>query len=459
MAAPYDDAPTGPLIGGTRTDTELADQLLSPIWTRKSRGWLLAYGITSLGALSLLVFATWTVWTGIGLWGNNIPVAWAFAITNFVWWIGIGHAGTFISAILLLFEQKWRTSINRFAEAMTLFAVMQAGLFPLLHLGRPWFFYWLIPYPAVMQVWPNFKSALPWDCAAVFTYFTISLLFWYTGVIPDLAAVRDRTPKRWQKIVYGVFALGWRGSASHLRHYRIVYGLLAGLATPLVLSVHSVVSSDFAIAQVAGWHSTIFPPYFVAGAIFSGFAMVLTLMIPIRRVFRFENVITDRHVDNVCKLILVTALIVDYSYFCEFFLAWYGGERGEMYTMFHGLPTGPNCWTFWVTMFCNVVVPQLFWFRWFRRHGRVAWVLSLLINVGMWCERFVIIALSLQRGHLPSMWHAYAPTIVDWGILAGTIGLFSLLYVLFLRWVPIVPTSEVRELNHELARERKREAA
>jgi Ni/Fe-hydrogenase subunit HybB-like protein len=459
MAAPYDDAPTGPLIAGTRTDAELADQLLSPIWTRKSRGWLMAYGLTSLGALSLLVFATWTVWTGIGLWGNNIPVAWAFAITNFVWWIGIGHAGTFISAILLLFEQKWRTSINRFAEAMTLFAVMQAALFPLLHLGRPWFFYWLIPYPASMQVWPNFKSALPWDAAAVFTYFTISLLFWYTGVIPDLAAVRDRTPKRWQKIVYGVFALGWRGSASHLRHYRIVYGLLGGLATPLVLSVHSVVSSDFAIAQVAGWHSTIFPPYFVAGAIFSGFAMVLTLMIPIRRVFRFENVITDRHVDNVCKMILVTAWIVDYSYFCEFFLAWYGGEKAEMYTMFQGLPTGPNCWTFWLTMFCNVVIPQLFWFRWFRTHALVAWVLSLLINVGMWCERFVIIALSLQRGHLPSMWHGYSPTIVDWGLLGGTIGLFSFLFVLFLRWLPVIPTSEVRELNHELARERQREAA
>jgi molybdopterin-containing oxidoreductase family membrane subunit len=297
------------------------------------------------------------------------------------------------------------------------------------------------------------------DAAAVFTYFTISLLFWYTGVVPDLAAVRDRTPKRWQKIVYGVFALGWRGSASHLRHYRIVYGLLGGLATPLVLSVHSVVSSDFAIAQLPGWHSTIFPPYFVAGAIFSGFAMVLTLMIPIRRVFGFSNVITDRHVDNVCKMILVTGWIVAYSYFCEFFLAWYGGEPAEMYTMFRGLPTGPNCWTFWLTMFCNVVIPQLFWFRWFRTHGLVAWVLSLLINVGMWCERFVIIALSLQRGHLPSMWHSYRPTVVDWGLLGGTIGLFSLLFVLFLRWVPVIPTSEVRELNHEISHERKREAA
>ena len=393
------------LITGHPSDRELTDQLLSPIWARKSRGWLIAYGVTALGTLALLVFATWTVWVGIGMWGVNIPVAWAFAITNFVWWIGIGHAGTFISAILLLFEQRWRTSINRFAEAMTLFAVMQAGLFPILHLGRPWFFYWLIPYPATMQVWPNFKSALPWDAAAVFTYFTISLLFWYVGLIPDLAAVRDRTPKRWQKVVYGIFALGWRGSANHFRHYRVAYGLLGGLATPLVLSVHSVVSSDFAIAQVQGWHSTIFPPYFVAGAIFSGFAMVLTLMVPIRRVFGFANVVTDDHIDNVGKMILATGWIVVYSYFCEFFLAWYGGEKLEMWTMFRALPLGPNAWTFWVTMFCNVVVTQLFWFRRVRRNPMVAWILSLLINLGMWCERFAIIVLSLQQGHLPSMWH------------------------------------------------------
>jgi Ni/Fe-hydrogenase subunit HybB-like protein len=442
------------LIVGQPTDAELTDQLLSPLWGRKSRGWLIAYAIAGLGTLVLLVLATWTVCVGIGLWGNNIPVAWAFAITNFVWWIGIGHAGTFISAILLLFEQRWRTSINRFAEAMTLFAVMQAGLFPILHLGRPWFFYWLLPYPATMQVWPNFKSALPWDAAAVFTYFTISLLFWYLGALPDLAAVRDRTPKRWQKVVYGVLALGWRGSVNHLRHYRIVYGLLGGLATPLVLSVHSVVSSDFAIAQLSGWHSTIFPPYFVAGAIFSGFAMVLTLMVPIRRVFRFQNVITDDHLDNVGKLLLATGWVVDYAYFCEWALAWYGGEKGEMYTMFHGLPFSENAWAFWITMFCNVVVTQAFWFRRVRRSAAIAWVLSIVINIGMWCERFSIIVLSLQRGHLPSMWHAYHPTFVDWGILFGTIAFFALLYLGFLRWFPVVPTSEVRELNHTLARER-----
>jgi molybdopterin-containing oxidoreductase family membrane subunit len=444
------------LIVGRPTDAELTDQLISPVWRRRSRRWLPAYGLGALGTLSLLVFATWTVCVGIGLWGNNIPVAWAFAITSFVWWIGIGHAGTFISAILLLFEQRWRTSINRFAEAMTLFAVIQAGLFPILHLGRPWFFYWLIPYPAVMGVWPNFKSALPWDAAAVFTYFTISLVFWYLGLIPDLASVRDRTPVRWQKVVYGIAALGWRGSAQHLRHYRIAYGFLAGLATPLVLSVHSVVSSDFAIAQLPGWHSTIFPPYFVAGAIFSGFAMVLTLMVPIRRAFGFQNVITEDHLDNIGKLILVTGWIVDYSYGVEFLLAWWGGEKTEMYTMFHGLPLSENSWTFWVSMFCNVGVTQLFWFRRVRRNPLIAWVLSLLINVGMWCERFVIIVLSLQRAHLPSEWRAYGPTYVDWGILLGTFGFFGLLFLGFLRWFPIIPTSEVRELNHELAHERDR---
>jgi molybdopterin-containing oxidoreductase family membrane subunit len=447
------------LIVGSPTDAELTDQLISPVWRPRSRRWLPAYGVAALGTLSLLVFGTLTVCVGIGLWGNNIPVAWAFAITNFVWWIGIGHAGTFISAILLLFEQRWRTSINRFAEAMTLFAVIQAGLFPILHLGRPWFFYWLIPYPAVMGVWPNFKSALPWDAAAVFTYFTISLVFWYLGLLPDLASVRDRTPKRWQKFVYGVAALGWRGSAQHLRHYRIAYGFLAGLATPLVLSVHSVVSSDFAIAQLPGWHSTIFPPYFVAGAIFSGFAMVLTLMVPIRRAFRFERVITEDHLDNIGKLILVTGWIVDYSYGVEFLLAWWGGEKTEMYTMFHGLPRAENSWTFWLAMFCNVGVTQLFWFRRVRRNALVSWVLALLINVGMWCERFVIIVLSLQRAHLPSEWRAYSPTYVDWGILLGTLGFFGLLFLGFLRWFPIIPTSEMRELNHELAHERARGVA
>lgn len=446
-----------PLIEGEPTDRSLTEQLLSPLWGRRSRWWWVAYGAGGLGTL-LLAGGVWrTVTTGIGVWGNNIPVAWAFAIINFVWWVGIGHAGTFISAILLLFEQKWRTSINRFAEAMTLFAVIQAGLFPILHLGRPWFAYWVIPYPTTLEVWPQFKSALPWDAAALFTYFTTSALFWYLGLVPDLAAMRDSAPNRRTRLVYGLFALGWRGSTQHWRHYRIIYGLFAGLATPLVLSVHSVVSSDFAITMVPGWHSSIFPPYFVAGAIFSGFAMVLTLMTPARRLLRFENVVTRRHLDNIAKLILVTGLVVAYSYFCDYFLAWYSGEWAERYTMLHALPFGPNGWVFWMTMICNILVPQLFWFRWFRQTEPAAWFISILINVGMWSERFTIIVLSLQRDYLPSAWAAFSPSLVDWAIFIGTLGFFFLLFVLFLRWIPSVAVSEIKELNHERAHERARE--
>lgn len=382
--------------------------------------------------------------------GNNIPVAWAFAIINFVWWIGIGHAGTFISAILLLLEQSWRTSINRFAEAMTLFAVVQALLFPLIHLGRPWFAYWLVPYPATMHIWPQFRSALPWDFAAVSTYFTVSLLFWYLGLIPDLAVVRDRAQSRFKRIVYGIFALGWRGSVRHLNHYRIAYGLLAGFATPLVLSVHSVVSSDFAITILPGWHSTLFPPYFVAGAIFSGFAMVQTLMIPARRLFGMQQVITERHIDNVAKLTLVTGLIVDFSYASEFFVAWYSGEWPEMYTYFHGFTHGPNNVIFWIAMVCNVIVPQLYWFPYMRRNPVITWIIAILVNVGMWSERFFLIVMSLQRDFLVSAWHAYTPTWVDWGILGGTMMFFLFLFFLFMRFVPFVPIMEVKELNAHL---------
>jgi Ni/Fe-hydrogenase subunit HybB-like protein len=446
-------ATSDPLLIGRPDDAQLTDQLLSPVWTPKPIGWRLLFLFSGALTLLLLVLVTWTFWTGIGLWGNNIPVAWAFGIINFVWWIGIGHAGTFISAVLLLFEQRWRTSINRFSEAMTLFAVLQAALFPLLHLGRPWFAYWLVPYPAVMKVWPNFKSALPWDAAAITTYGTVSLLFWYLGLIPDLATLRDRAPDRRRRIIYGLFALGWRGSARHFHQYRIVYGLLAGLATPLVLSVHSVVSSDFAITIVPGWHSTIFPPYFVAGAIFSGFAMVLTLMIPARRIFGFHNVITARHIDAIGKLILVTGWIVTYSYACEFFLAWWSGEWAEMYTMLRGLPFGPGAVIFWTMIACNVLVPQAFWSKRVRTNLRAAWVLSLLINVGMWSERFSIIVMSLQRDYLPSSWHAYRPTLVDLGILLGTLGFFLFLFTLFLRFVPFVPVTEVKELAAELREE------
>ena len=449
-----------PVLFGQPNDAELTEQLLPIVWKKpKRRTWLIAWGIVSLGTLWLLITVTYTMTNGIGVRGNNIPVAWAFAIINFVWWIGIGHAGTFISAILLLLEQRWRTSINRFAEAMTLFAVIQAALFPLLHLGRPWFAYWLIPYPATMKVWPNFKSALPWDAAAVFTYFTVSLLFWYMGLVPDLAAVRDRAPEKWRRIVYGIFALGWRGSARGHRHYRVVYGLLAGLATPLVLSVHSIVSTDFAITQLPGWHSTIFPPFFVAGAIFSGFAMVLTLMVPVRHYYGLENIITKKHFDAIGKMLLTTGWIVIYAYLIEAFIAWYSGEPPERYVQFIGRPTGPNASVFWIQMFCNVIVLQFFWSKKVRTTPIVAWILSLLINVGMWSERFVIIVHSLEREFLPSSWHSYTPSWVDWSILVGTGCFFLLLFLLFIRFVPFISVSEVKELAHELKHQRAHEEA
>jgi molybdopterin-containing oxidoreductase family membrane subunit len=390
---------------------------------------------------------------GIGLWGNNIPVAWGFGIINFVWWIGIGHAGTFISAILLLVEQRWRTSINRFAEAMTLFAVAQAALFPLLHLGRPWFGYWLFPYPSVMDVWPQVKSALPWDAAAITTYGTVSFLFWYLGLIPDLAGVRDRAPTRARRIIYGIFALGWRGSVRNWHRYRVVYLVIAGLATPLVLSVHSIVSSDFAMGLTPGWHSTIFPPFFVAGAIFSGFAMVVTLLIPVRAVFKLHNVITMRHLENSAKMLLVTGWIVSYGYMIEFFIAWYSGSNFEIYQFFIARPTGPNAIVFWVMLICNVLVPQLFWSKRMRNSLAVLFIASVLINVGMWCERFVIIVMSLQREFIVAMWEGFSPTWVDISIFVGTLGFFSFLFLLFLRLIPIVSVTEVKELQHELAHE------
>jgi molybdopterin-containing oxidoreductase family membrane subunit len=358
-----------------------------------------------------------------------------------------------ISAVLLLFRQQWRTSINRFAEAMTLFAVACAGLFPLLHLGRPWVFYWLLPYPNTMGMWPQWRSPLIWDVFAVSTYATVSLLFWYLGLIPDLASLRDHAPTRRRRIIYGLFALGWRGNATAWRHYRSAYLILAGLATPLVLSVHSIVSSDFAIGLTPGWHSTIFPPFFVAGAIFSGFAMVLTLVIPVRAVFGMHDVITPRHLDNCAKLMLVTGLIVNYGYIVEMFMAWYSADAAERYQFFVGRPFGPNAPVFWTMLVCNVGVTQLLWLRRVRRSVAALFVVALLINVGMWCERFVIIVMSLQREFMPSKWHAYTPTWVDLGIFAGTIGFFVLLFLVFLRLLPFVAVSEMKELRRELAHE------
>ena len=444
---------TEPVFIGRPTDAELSDQLLSTAWRPWRRLGLIGFLVAIVGTLSLFTGITLTVMYGIGMWGNNIPVGWGFGIINFVWWVGIGHAGTFISAVLLLFEQKWRTSINRFAEAMTLFAVIQAAMFPVLHLGRPWFAYWIFPYPATMEVWPQFKSALPWDAAAISTYFTVSLVFWYTGLIPDLAAMRDRAPTRAKRMIYGIFALGFTGASSSYRHYRVVYGLLAGLSTPLVLSVHSIVSSDFAITLVPGWHSTIFPPFFVAGAIFSGFAMVLTLVIPVRSLFRLENVITKRHLDNLAKMVLVTCWVVTYSYILEFFIAWYSGDEYEIYQFFEARPFGPWAWIFWMMIICNVVVPQIFWSKKARTNLAVLWAVSLLVNVGMWAERFVIIVMGLQRDYLPSAWDVFVPTYVDWAIFLGTMGFFLLLFLLFLRFVPFVSLAEVKELKHELSHE------
>ena len=447
---PLDPLEDAPVLVGRPGDLELTNDLFRPVWQRTRRGWLAMLG--ACAALSGLLFfaAGYTFYRGIGAWGNNIPVAWGFGIINFVWWIGIGHAGTLISAILLLFQQKWRTSINRFAEAMTLFAVMQAGLFPILHLGRPWFAWWLFPYPSTLGIWPNFKSPLLWDVFAVSTYFTVSLLFWYVGLLPDLAALRDASKSRAARTVYGVFSLGWRGSARAWRHYRIAYLLLAGLATPLVLSVHTIVSFDFAVSQLPGWHTTIFPPYFVAGAIFSGFAMVLTLIIPARKVFGLEHVITQRHLDNMAKVLLATGLMVSYGYLCEHFMAWYSGNPFEFHLFFHTRQRGFYAPVYWLMMFCNVVVPQVFW--WKRARGSIAtlWIASLLVNVGMWTERFNIIVTSLSQDFLPSSWSTYVPTWVDWSIYAGTLGFFGFLFLLFLRFVPSVSASEVKELRREL---------
>jgi len=446
-----DDRPDVVLIGRPG-DRELTAQLVGavlspPPWINKV--------LLVTGFVTLILFAavTYTVLTGIGVWGNNIPVAWAFAITNFVWWIGIGHAGTFISAFLLLLEQKWRTSINRFAEAMTLFAVVQAGLFPVLHLGRPWFFYWLIPYPSTMDVWPQFRSSLPWDVVAVSTYFTVSLLFWYLGCIPDLATVRDMAPEKWRRRVYGFFALGWRGTARTWSRYRIAYGILGGLATPLVISVHSIVSMDFAIAQLPGWHSIIFPPYFVAGALVSGFAMVLTLLIPIRRLYRLENVITTAHLDLMAKMILLTGSIVAYSYTVEIFLAWYSGDVFERWMHLHSRIQGPLAATFWIVVFCNVLTPQVLWFKRWRTSPRLLFVVTIFVQLGMWMERFMLIVTSEAQDFLPSSWRTYRPSAIDMTILFGTMGFFLFLFFLLIKYVPFIPIAELKETRFKIEEE------
>jgi molybdopterin-containing oxidoreductase family membrane subunit len=385
---------------------------------------------------------------GVGIWGINIPIGWGFAIVNFVWWIGIGHAGTLISAVLLLLNQSWRTSINRFAEAMTLFAVACAGMFPLLHMGRPWFGYWLLPYPNVMGIWPQFRSPLVWDVFAVSTYGLVSLMFWFIGLVPDLATLRDRATKRAHKIVYGILAMGWRGSAIHWYRYETAYLLLAGLATPLVVSVHSVVSFDFSAAILPGWHTTIFPPYFVAGAIYSGFAMVLTLAIPLRAVYHLEDFITMRHLENMAMVMLATGLIVGYGYVFEFFTGWYSDNPYEIFVSLNRL-FGPYAHWYWLLLFCNIVAPQLLWFSRVRRNVMALFVMALVVNVGMWLERFIIVVTSLHRDYLPSSWGMYSPTRWDWATFIGTIGLFVMLVFLFVRFLPMISIFEMRELVEE----------
>ena len=437
-----------PVITGDLSPAKLHEQLLSPMWTPRGRVFLFGLALSGMATLLGGFAITYSIWRGTGVWGNNIPVAWAFPIINFVWWIGIGHAGTFISAILLLLEQRWRTSINRVAEAMTLFAVAQAGLFPLLHLGRPWLAYWLIPYPNTMALWPQFRSPLVWDVFAVSTYATVSLLFWYVGLIPDLATLRDRAKRKFFQILYGMGALGWRGSAAHWHRYEVAYLLLAGLATPLVVSVHTVVSFDFTIGIIPGWHATIFPPYFVAGAIFDGFAMVLTLAIPLRAVYGLEGFITLRHLQNMAKIMLATGLIVAYGYMIEAFMGWYSGNVFEKYTVWNRI-TGPYRHYYWALIACNILTPQLLWFKRIRSTPWILWCIAMVVNAGMWLERFVIVVTSLHRDFLPSSWGMYAGTFWDWSTFIGTIGFFIALIFLFIRFLPMISIFEMRTLVPE----------
>ncbi|MGM0577298.1 MAG: NrfD/PsrC family molybdoenzyme membrane anchor subunit [Myxococcota bacterium] len=432
-----------PLVLGKDNFKDLTDAVASPMERTDWRKWWIVF-LASLSLLGVLgASVAWLIWEGIGVWGLNNPVGWGWAIVNFVWWVGIGHAGTLISAILFLFRQKWRTSINRSAEAMTIFAVMCAGLFPGIHVGRIWVAYYMFPIPNQMGMWPQFRSPLLWDVFAVSTYFTVSLLFWYVGLIPDLATMRDRARTRARKIAYGIFSLGWRGSNRHWQHYEIAYLILAGLATPLVLSVHTIVSFDFAVAQLPGWHTTIFPPYFVAGAIFSGFAMVLTLLIPIRKIFDLEHLITIKHLENMAKIILLTGSLVGYAYAMEFFIAWYSGNPYESFA-FVNRAFGDYSWAYWIMVSCNVISPQFVWFKKVRRSPIALFVLSIFVNIGMWFERFVITVTSLHHDFLPSAWDYYSPTLIDITTYIGSFGLFFTMFCLFIRYVPMVALAEVK---------------
>jgi Ni/Fe-hydrogenase subunit HybB-like protein len=451
---PSDNSPEirhlDPVLGPGHTYTSVTEKISSVVLTRPlGLGWLAGFMLAFSVVMVLFGSLAWLIIKGVGIWGINVPIGWGFAIVNFVWWIGIGHAGTLISAILYLLNQKWRTSINRFAEAMTLFAVACAGIFPLIHTGRPWMAYYMFPYPSTMGIWPQFRSPLIWDVFAVSTYGTVSLLFWFVGLLPDLATLRDRAKKKWQQYIFGGLAMGWRGSAHHWHRYQSAYLLLAGLATPLVLSVHTVVSFDFSVAIVPGWHTTIFPPYFVAGAIYSGFAMVLTLAIPLRKAYGLEDFITMRHLDNMAKVMLATGLIVAYGYFVEFFMAFYSGNKFDVFLAEQRLH-GPYAPYYYALILCNILTPQLLWFEKVRRNVVALFVMSLIINTGMWLERFVIVVISLTRDFMPSAWGRYSATFWDYSTFLGTIGLFVMLIFLFVRGLPAIAISEMRELvEHE----------
>ena len=434
----------GPLVDGDKSYGQVTEDVCRPLERKPTRAWYVAFAVSCAFLLLGVVAVTYQTVVGIGTWGLNRTVGWAFDITNFVFWIGIGHAGTLISAILFLFRQRWRTAVNRSAEAMTIFAVMCAGIFPLIHMGRPWLAFWVLPYPNTRgPLWVNFRSALLWDVFAISTYFLISLGFWLLGLVPDFATLRDRVKTGWRNRLFTFFSLGWNGSHRTWRHYEIVYLLLAGLATPLVLSVHTIVSFDFATSVVPGWHTTILPPYFVAGAIFSGMSMVLTLMIIARRVLRFEEYITKRHIDAMCKLVLATGSMVALAYGTEFFMAWYSGNEYERFA-FLNRAAGPMGWAYWIMVACNVLVPQLLWSKTVRGHIGLVLTITIFVNIGMWFERFVIIVTSLSRDFLPSSWSSYAPTSIEVATLLGSFGLFFTCFLLFCRFLPMIAMAEVK---------------
>jgi Ni/Fe-hydrogenase subunit HybB-like protein len=450
---PTRNAGTDPATGEFRvlakgqTFRSITDRISNIVLTPHTPfGFLMFLGLAGGVVTMLLVALVWLFLKGVGIWAITQPVAWGFAIINFVWWIGIGHAGTLISAILLLFKQQWRNSISRFAEAMTIFAVICAGMFPLIHVGRPWLGYWLFPLPFTMNVWPQFRSPLLWDVFAVSTYATISVVFWYIGMVPDFGTLRDRSESKIAQYFYGMMSLGWRGSTRHWMRYETAALLLSGLATPLVLSVHTVISFDFAVAVLPGWHTTIFPPYFVAGAIYSGFAMVLTLAIPLRKIYHLEGMVTERHIDNMGKLMLTTGFIVAYGYGMEAFMAWYSADHWEAFT-FWNRAFGPMGWSYWVLITCNLAIPlTTLWSRKLRTNIPFMFFLSLVVNTGMWFERFVIVVTSLYRDFLPSSWGTYRATKWDYMTFVGTLGLFTFLFLLFVRILPMIPMNEIRIL-------------